>query len=82
MKKISQRKHIDCPQCQASILHFESDQFCLKCDWSTMFADVQSGKFERRLGLTKLGKPKRQSSIVFISDNEAVDEDIPTVSAS
>ena len=64
MKTKSNKQSICCPLCQASVLHFEGDQFCVACDWNTMFADVQSGRFERRLGLTKPAKPQLQSCAV------------------
>lgn len=60
----SQRQSDCCPLCQSSILRFEGDQFCVKCDWNTMFADVQSGRFERRLGLTTHPKRGLQPSII------------------
>lgn len=81
MKNPNQKKNDNCPVCQSSILHFEGDQFCVDCDWNTMLADVESGQFERCLGLIK---PKPQSSVVLIeADMPEMDhKDFVTISAS
>lgn len=72
MKSKNQRQSNVCPLCQASILHFESDQFCVSCDWNTMFADVQSGRFEQRLGLKRPAKPKPQPTAAVAGDGTEI----------
>ena len=78
MKKSNQKRNDNCPVCRSSILHFEGDQFCVDCDWNTMLADVQSGRFERRLGLIQ----EPQSSVAFIAADAIEVDHEDTVSAS
>lgn len=80
MKSKSHKQSNNCPLCKGSVLHFEGDQFCVACDWNTMFADIQSGRFEKRLGLTKPAKPKPQPSVAAVADTEIIHEN--TVAAS
>lgn len=73
MKSKNQRQSNVCPLCQASILHFEGDQFCVSCDWNTMYADVQSGRFEQRLGLKlPAAKPKSQLTAAVSCDEAEI----------
>lgn len=72
MKSKNRRQSNVCPLCQASILHFEGDQFCVSCDWNTMFADVQSGRFEQRLGLKRPAKPKPQPAAAAVDDGTEI----------
>ena len=83
MKSRNQKQSNCCPVCKASILHFEGDQFCVDCDWSTMLADVQSGRFERRLGLKKPAKSQMQPPpIVDATATHTKSDDETAVSAS
>lgn len=63
-----------CPCCGShDIARFEVDHFCLSCDWDTLLSDVQSGAFERRVGLQKrneklaLTAPK-EGAVLFMED--------------
>ena len=73
MKTNSSRQSNVCPLCQASILHFETDKFCVSCDWNTMFADVQSGRFEQRLGLKKPAKSQPQPTAAVARDGAEIE---------
>lgn len=82
MKSENEKQSNCCPLCQASILHFEDDQFCVACDWNTMLADVQSGRFERRLGLKKPAKSQLQSPAVITTAIHTKSEDETAMTAS
>jgi hypothetical protein len=49
-----------CPSCRfTELLKFDVDHFCTKCDWNSVLHDVNSGNFEKRIGVTVKNRSRR-----------------------
>ena len=63
-----------CPCCRSTeLLKFEVDHFCMKCDWNSILHDVDSGNFEKRIGLTTRNRTRNTNAdadIIYLSERQ------------
>ncbi len=63
-----------CPCCRSKdLLKFEVDHFCMKCDWNSIVHDVDSGNFEKRIGLTTKNRARKtngDADVIYLSERE------------
>ena len=61
-----------CPCCGCrDLLKFGSDHFCMSCDWNSVLHDVNSGNFEKRIGLMskyRTCKTNGEGEVIFLNE--------------
>ena len=70
--KVAHFKKCPCCECE-DLLKFEIDYFCMECDWNSILFDVNSGNFERRIGIlnrdrAQARRSKKSCGVVSIAD--------------